>query len=74
MQYRIFSKKHNRWWKANRCGYTVHENEAGIYSEVEAHQICLQSRMDPDPGNHSVMFPIYEVDYDLDTDDNGLFI
>lgn len=68
MQYRIFSKKHNRWWKANGCGYTNDVWIAGIYTEEEAERICHQSRLDPDPGNHSVMFPT------TDMDDNGLFI
>lgn len=33
---RIWSAEHQAWWRANRCGYTVHPEAAGTYSFAEA--------------------------------------
>lgn len=39
-KYLIYSREHNRWWKAGGWGYTVHMKEAGQFTYEEAKKIC----------------------------------
>ena len=34
---RIWSGEHHAWWRENRCGYTTHKMEAGIYRFADAY-------------------------------------
>lgn len=40
MKWLIWSKEHNAWWGANRCGYVADVWESGRYDELEARDIC----------------------------------
>ncbi len=33
---RIWSREHGAWWRAERCGYTVHAEAAGLYAFADA--------------------------------------
>lgn len=39
----IYSREHNAWWRANRCGYTPNAEDAGRYTRTEAIRICDQA-------------------------------
>lgn len=43
-QYLVWSHEHGAWWRPNRAGYTVHLEDAGLYSRDEAISICAESR------------------------------
>lgn len=36
----VYSREHNLWWRAERCGYTVDRAKAGRYTQEEAESIC----------------------------------
>lgn len=41
--YVIWSFEHQQWWRANRCGYTEHLDEAGRYTAAEAGHIVANA-------------------------------
>jgi hypothetical protein len=43
----VWSAEHGCWWRANRCGYTGAEREAGRYSLKEAAAICKLRQYKP---------------------------
>lgn len=39
MDYLVWSNEHQMWWRDSRSGYTPYIEEAGRYTEDEAHRI-----------------------------------
>ena len=38
MKVMIYSNEHKMWWKPNYCGYTRHQELAGVFDYEEAHK------------------------------------
>lgn len=56
-EYYIFSFEHGAWWMAGRRGYTKQLSKAGVYSRIEALQICTKAL----PGTASRMGAMPEL-------------
>lgn len=55
MQYLIWSFEHNAWWKWARNGYTKTVGAAGVYSQAEACDICVDANR---TGVNEAMVPV----------------
>ena len=53
MQYVLWSRMHQKFWRPMREGYTSEIDEAGRYSDNEALSICKESVM-PDGSRRTV--------------------
>lgn len=43
--YLIWSYEHDGWWKENSTGYTDDVEQAGLYTEEQASQICNEANL-----------------------------
>ena len=46
-QYRIWSFEHQAWWRPGHAGYTMKQDEAGLYEQNEALDICFNANRFP---------------------------
>lgn len=54
--YVIWSHDHDMWWGPNYEGYAANLLNAGVYTETEARDICLDANYDPKGPEHEVMW------------------
>ena len=45
--WKIYSREHNAFWRANEAGYTPHLDQAGLYTFVKALEICGRANVRP---------------------------
>jgi hypothetical protein len=60
--YVVWSNEHRAWWRANRCGYSVGLEHAGVYSRDEAISICQHARDGWRPGEVPPEIPVLLAD------------
>ena len=58
MRYRIWSFEHKAWWKPNEHGYTPDYENAGIYQQINAIEICIRANHHSDV--NEAMVPVEE--------------
>ncbi len=61
----VWSNEHRAWWRAERCGYTSSESEAGRYTFAAAKEICRDGgnprAWSNEKGPYEMMVPAPEV-------------
>lgn len=58
MKYYIWCFERQQWWLAGRSGYTAKLDEAGIYNEAEAIEICLDANRQLHTTVEEAMVPV----------------